>query len=98
MQLYGVIILDDFAVAHTECRGHLSAWRNEIEEARWKSLKHLQKRHITAQVAQDGRVVFRLLGICMVDTKVRCELGIVLVQAAWVDGQPAKAATRALKK
>lgn len=98
MQLYGVIILDDFAAAHPEYRGHLAAWRNEIEDAGWKSLKHLQERHITAQVARDGRVVFRLLGICMVDTKVRCELGIVLVQAAWVDGQPAKAATRALKK
>lgn len=98
MQLYGVIILNDFVVAHPECRGIVAAWRNEIEDARWKSLKPLQERHIAAQVAQDGRVVFRLLGICMIDTKVRCELGIVLVQAAWVEGQPFRAATRTLKK
>ena len=97
MQLYGVIILDDLAATHPECRGQVAAWRNEVEVARWKSLRHLQERHITAQVAEDGRVVFRLLGVCMVDTKVRCELGIVLVQAAWVDGQPARAANRRLK-
>ena len=46
-----------------------------------------------------GRVVFRLLkGLYMLDTKVKFDRGVVLVEKAWVDGQPAKAATRASKK
>jgi len=98
MHLYGVIILDDLAATHPECRGHLAAWRHEIEDAHWTSMKHLQERHVSAQVTQGDRVVFRLLGICMIDTSVRCELGIVLVRDAWVDGQPVRAAIRAMKK
>ncbi|CAN7768316.1 type II toxin-antitoxin system HigB family toxin [Variovorax sp. LjRoot84] len=99
MQLYGVVILNEFAAAHPECRGHVAAWRGEVEAATWTNLRQLQERYITAQIAKSGRVVFRLLqGLYMVDTKVRCDKGIVLVQNAWVDGQTAKAATRSSKK
>lgn len=99
MQLYGIIILNEFAAAHPDCRGHVAAWQGEVEAANWANLRQLQERYITAQVAKGGRVVFRLLqGLYMLDTKVRCDKGIVFVQDAWVDGQPAKAAARSSKK
>jgi mRNA-degrading endonuclease HigB of HigAB toxin-antitoxin module len=99
MQLYGTIILDEFTAAYPDCRGHVAAWRVEVEEATWTTSQHLQERHITAQIAKGGRVVFRLLkGLYMLDTKVKFDRGVVLVEKAWVDGQPAKAATRASKK
>lgn len=99
MQLYGVVILNEFATAHPECCGHIAAWRGEVEAATWLTLKQLQERFITAQVAAGGHVIFRLLqGLYMVDTKVQCDRGIVVVQDAWVDGRPAKAAPGASKK
>jgi len=99
MQLYGTIILDDFATAHPGCRGCVAAWRMEVETVTWTTPRHMQERHLTAQVAKGGRVVFRLLkGLYMLDTKVMFDRGIVLVENAWVDGQPAKAATRTSKK
>lgn len=99
MQLYGTIILDEFAAAHPDCRGYVAAWRMEVETVTWTTPRQLQERHFTAQIAKGGRVVFRLLkGLYMLDTKVRFDRGIVLVENAWVDGQPAKAATRTSKK
>jgi mRNA interferase HigB len=99
MQLYGLIILNEFAAAHPECLGPVAAWRLEVEEASWTTPQQVQARYITAQIAKGGRVVFGLLrGVYMLGTKVKYDRGIVLVERAWVDGQPAKAATRSSKK
>lgn len=99
MQLYGTIILNEFAAANPACRGCVAAWRLEVETVTWTTPRQMQERHLTAQIAKGGRVVFRLLkGLYLLDTKVMFDRGIVLVENAWVDGQPAKAATRTSKK
>lgn len=103
MHLYGLIILREFAAAHPKCRGAAAAWEQEVQEAEWASARPLQERHATAQIGSDGRVVFDLLvgpqaGLYLLGTKVRYDKGIVLVERAWLGGQPLKAATRASKK
>lgn len=99
MQLYGLIILQEFATAHPECRGAAAAWVLEVNDASWTTAGQMQKRYSTAQVTKDGRVVFNLhLGLYLLGAKVRYDKGIVLVERAWVDGQPAKVATRVSKK
>lgn len=103
MHLYGLIILREFAAAHPQCRGAAAAWEQEVQEAEWSTTRRLQERHTTAQIGSDGRVVFDLLvgpqaGIYLLGTKVRFDQGIVLVERAWLGGQPLKAATRASRK
>ena len=99
MQLYGLIILQQFATAHPECRGAAAAWLLEVNEGAWTTAQQVQERYRTAQVSKAGGVVFDLvLGVYLLGTKVRYDKGIVLVERAWVDGQPAKVATRASKK
>lgn len=99
MQLHGIILLNEFAAKNPDCRGHVAAWRGEVEAASWTSLSQVQERYLTAQISKGERVIFRLLrGLYMVDTKVRCDKGIVLVQDAWVDGQPTKTPSRSPKK
>ncbi|HWT19230.1 MAG TPA: hypothetical protein VN280_09970 [Variovorax sp.] len=103
MHLYGLIILREFAAAHPQCRGAAAAWEQEVKEAEWTTARPLQERHATAQIGSDGQVVFDLLvgpqaGLYLLGTKVRYDKGIVLVERAWLGGQPPKAATRASKK
>jgi len=98
MQLYGLIVLNQFAAAHPECLGAVAAWRLEVEEARWTTPQQVQERYATAHVTKGGCVVFGLMrGVYMLGTKVKYDRGIVLVESAWVDGQPARAATRSSK-
>jgi mRNA-degrading endonuclease HigB of HigAB toxin-antitoxin module len=99
VQLYGLIVLQAFANAHPDCRGAVAAWILEVNDARWTAAQQVQERYSTAQITSNGRVVFDLLyGKYLLGTKVRFDKGIVLVERAWVDGQPAKVATRASKK
>lgn len=99
MQLYGTIILRDFAAKYPDSRGHMAAWEREIEEAAWRGPKQLQERFISAQVSKNGGVVFRLLrGLYMLGTKVKFDKGILIVESAWTDEQPAKTVTGATKK
>lgn len=103
MHLYGLIILREFAAAHPQCRGAAAAWEQEVREAEWATARPLQERHTTAQFSAGGGVVFDLLveqhaGLYLIGTKVRYDKGIVVVERAWLGGQPLKAATRASKK
>jgi len=99
MQLYGLITLQNFATANPDCRGATAAWVLEVRDASWTTAGQILKHYNTAQVAEDGRVVFNLhLGLYLLGAKVRYDKGIVLVERAWVDGQPAKVATRVSKK
>lgn len=99
MQLYGTNILRDFAAKYPDSRGHMAAWELEIEDAAWTSPRQLQERFISAQISKSGGVVFRLLrGLYMLGTKVRFDKGILIVESAWADGQPAKALAWVTKK
>ena len=99
MQLYGTNILRDFAAKYPDSRGHMAAWELEIEEADWSSPRQLQERFISAKISKSGGVVFRLLrGLYMLGTKVRFDKGILVVESAWADGQPARAVARATIK
>ena len=99
MHLYGILIVQRFATAHPACRSAAYAWILEAKEGAWSSEQHVQERYRTAQVGKNGRVVFDLLtGIYMLATRVMYDKGILVVERAWVDGQPAKAAARASKK
>lgn len=99
MQLYGTIILRDFAAKHPDSRAHIAAWEREIAEATWPSPRQLQERFVSAQVSKGGGVVFRLLrGLYKLGTKVRFDKGILIVESAWADDQPAKVGTGTKKK
>lgn len=99
MQLYGTIILRDFAAKYPDSRGHMAAWEREIEDASWTSPRQLQERFINAPVSKNGGVVFRLLrGLYMLGTKVKFDKGIIIVESAWTNEQPAKAVTGATNK
>lgn len=92
MQLYGTIILSQFAAQYPDCRGQVAAWQLEVEEASWRNPQQLQERFATAQVSSGGQVVFRLLrGLYLLGTRVKYDMGIVIVQNAWADGHPEKA-------
>jgi mRNA-degrading endonuclease HigB of HigAB toxin-antitoxin module len=84
MQLIGILRLDALCAQHPECRGLVTAWRHEVEDADWTSLRQVRERYITATVAKDGTVVFRLLqGLYQLATLVRLDKGIVFVERAW---------------
>ena len=48
MQLIGILRLDALCTQHPECRGLVTAWRHEIEDAEWTSLRQVRERYITA--------------------------------------------------
>jgi len=84
MQLIGILRLDALCTQHPECRGLVTAWRHEVEGAEWTSLRQVRELYVTAAVANDGTVVFRLLqGLYQLATLVRLDKGIVVVEKAW---------------
>lgn len=99
MQVYGILLLQDFATAHPECRGAVAAWILEAREAVWTTAREVQERYTRAKVSAGGRVVFDLhLGLYLICALLKYDKGIVLVERAWFNGQPPKLATRASKK
>lgn len=86
MQLFGKLVLSEFSDAFPESIGQVTAWRHEVEEANWSSLRQVQERYRNARVSKGGRVVFSLRkGLYLLDTSVRCDKGIVLVREARVE-------------
>lgn len=84
MRLIGLLRLDALCDLHPECRGQVIAWRNEVDQAQWTSLREVRERYATAEVANNGTVVFRLLhGLYQLATLVRLDRGIVVVERAW---------------
>jgi len=69
MKVFGITILDDFAIKHTDVRGQVSSWLAEVKSANWRIPAEIKARYATASFLSNNIVIFNLKG-----TKYRLEV------------------------
>ena len=87
MHLRGTQLIDDFIRTHSRGRAQLTAWRNEVEEARWLTPDDLDLSDLVARHGEAANsVLFTIIPqLCLVQTSISFSRGLVLVTGAWSD-------------
>lgn len=87
MHLRGTQLLDDFIRTHSGCRAPITAWRNEVGEARWLNSDDLDLSGLVARYGEAANsVLFTIVPkLCLVQTSISFSHGLVLVTHAWSD-------------
>ena len=62
MKLTGLKVLEDFCNNHADVRKQIEAWKNEVEDADWKSPLEVKGRYPSASVIDGSTIVFNIKG------------------------------------
>lgn len=72
--------LREFSQVHSQAKGPLDSWHNEVKHAEWKTSADIKRRYPSASLLNDNRVVFNISGnryrlVC----QIRYEPGIAFI-------------------
>ena len=62
MNVAGRELLIPFMKRHTDAKGALDSWLQEVSRADWKEPQDIKERHRTASFLEDNRIVFNIKG------------------------------------
>jgi mRNA interferase HigB len=62
MKVFGITILDEFAIKHADVRGQVSSWLAEVKFANWHIPADIKARYATASFLPNNIVIFNLKG------------------------------------
>lgn len=83
MRILNLPLLESYKQHHADVRGHLDAWRDEVERAIWQTSHDIKRRYKSADFLADNRVIFNIKGNSYrLVVQVRYRGGIVLIE--WI--------------
>jgi mRNA interferase HigB len=83
MRILSLPLLEDFKRRHSDVRGQLDAWRDEVERGAWQTSQDIKLRYPSADFLADNRVIFNIKGNSYrLVVQVRYRGGIVVIE--WV--------------
>ena len=62
MKVVGRELLIPFMKRHTDAKGALDSWLQEVSRADWKGPQDIKKRYRTASFLEDNRIIFNIKG------------------------------------
>jgi mRNA interferase HigB len=81
MKVVGLQILDEFASQHSDIRGQIAAWIDDVETANWQAPADIRARYATASFLSDNIVIFNIKGNrYRMEVKISYKNKIVLVK------------------
>jgi len=83
MRILRLPLLEDFKRHHSDVRGQLDAWRDEVERETWQTFQDIKRRFKSADFLADNRVIFNIKGNWYrLVVQIRYRGGIVVIE--WV--------------
>jgi mRNA interferase HigB len=83
MRLVGREKLDQFCIAHADCRKWIAAWIGEVESAQWHSPHDIKEKYASASILERNVVIFNVRGNeYRLVTVVAYQVGVVAVE--WI--------------
>jgi mRNA interferase HigB len=62
MNIYNKSTIAEFILKHSDCKGQLILWYNDVSLKNWKSPKDVKRDFGTASIIGNNRVVFNIKG------------------------------------
>ncbi|MEL5618492.1 type II toxin-antitoxin system HigB family toxin [Serratia nevei] len=62
MDVRGLDKIHDFCKKHNQAKGPLTAWKDEVNRAVWKTSQDIKRRYTSASFIADNRVIFNIKG------------------------------------